>query len=77
MKFDTLTAVMVIVVTTVSAMVHVYSIVVAERAGRPEEPRFMAYLSLFFTFAMLALAPADNLAICCFLLKVGASLRIC
>ncbi len=58
LKFDTLTAVMVIVVTTVSAMVHVYSI--GYMSHDPNKPRFMAYLS-FFTFAMLMLVTADNL----------------
>ena len=58
LKFDTLTAVMVIVVTTVSAMVHVYSI--GYMSHDHSIPRFMAYLS-FFTFAMLMLVTADNL----------------
>jgi NADH-quinone oxidoreductase subunit L len=58
LRVDTLTAVMLIVVTTVSAMVHLYSIgYMAEDRGIP---RFMAYLSLF-TFAMLMLVTADNL----------------
>ncbi len=57
-KIDTLTAVMLIVVTTVSALVHLYSIgYMADDDGRP---RFFSYLSLF-TFAMLALVTADNL----------------
>jgi NADH-quinone oxidoreductase subunit L len=57
-RVDTLTAVMLVVVTTVSALVHLYSIgYMHEDAGRP---RFMAYLSLF-TFAMLMLVTADNL----------------
>jgi NADH-quinone oxidoreductase subunit L len=46
------------VVTTVSALVHVYSI--GYMAHDPHRPRFFAYLSLF-TFAMLALVTADNL----------------
>ena len=58
LKFDTLTAVMVIVVTTVSAMVHVYSI--GYMSHDHSIPRLMAYLS-FFTFAMLMLVTADNL----------------
>ncbi|MGO9756465.1 MAG: NADH-quinone oxidoreductase subunit L [Roseiarcus sp.] len=58
LRIDTLTAVMLVVVTTVSFVVHVYSIgYMAEDEGRP---RFFAYLSLF-TFAMLMLVTADNL----------------
>src|SRR5579862_1121581 len=56
-KLDTLTAVMLCVVTVVSAMVHIYSI--GYMAHDHGKPRFMAYLSLF-TFAMLALVTADN-----------------
>ena len=55
--FDTLTAVMVAVVTVVSAMVHVYSI--GYMSHDRSIPRFMAYLSLF-TFFMLALVTSDN-----------------
>jgi len=58
LRVDTLTAVMLVVVTSVSAMVHVYSI--GYMAHDPDKPRFMAYLSLF-TFFMLALVTADNL----------------
>ena len=58
LKFDTLTAVMLIVVTGVSTMVHVYSI--GYMSHDASKPRFMAYLSLF-TFAMLMLVTADNL----------------
>ena len=58
LKFDTLTAVMVLVVTVVSTMVHVYS--VGYMHDDPHQPRFFAYLSLF-TFAMLMLVTADNL----------------
>jgi NADH-quinone oxidoreductase subunit L len=59
LRIDTLTSVMLIVVTTVSALVHLYSIgYMSEDPGRP---RFFAYLSLF-TFAMLSLVTADNLA---------------
>jgi NADH-quinone oxidoreductase subunit L len=54
---DPLTAVMVFVVTVVSALIHVYSI--GYMAHDPHVPRFMAYLSLF-TFAMLMLVTADN-----------------
>ncbi len=58
LKFDTLTAVMMIVVTWVSFMVHVYS--VGYMSHDPSIPRFMSYLSLF-TFAMLMLVTSDNL----------------
>jgi NADH-quinone oxidoreductase subunit L len=58
LRIDTLTAVMLVVVTTVSALVHVYSI--GYMAHDPHRPRFFAYLS-FFTFAMLALVTSDNL----------------
>ncbi|MCG8621046.1 MAG: NADH-quinone oxidoreductase subunit L, partial [Proteobacteria bacterium] len=58
LKFDALTAVMIIVITTVSAMVHVYSI--GYMADDQSQMRFMAYLGLF-TFAMLMLVTADNL----------------
>ncbi len=57
-RFDTLTAVMLVVVTTVAALVHLYSWGYMEED--PGQPRFFAYLSLF-TFAMLALVTADNL----------------
>ena len=58
LHIDTLTAVMLVVVTTVSALVHLYSIgYMHEDKSRP---RFFAYLSLF-TFAMLMLVTADNL----------------
>jgi NADH-quinone oxidoreductase subunit L len=57
LRIDTLTAVMLVVVTTVSGLVHLYSIgYMEEDEGRP---RFFAYLSLF-TFAMLALVTADD-----------------
>ena len=59
LRIDTLTAVMLVVVTTVSAFVHLYS--VGYMADDPYRPRFFSYLS-FFTFAMLALVTADNLA---------------
>ena len=58
LRFDQLTAVMVFVVSVVSAMVHVYSI--GYMRHDPSIPRFMAYLSLF-TFFMLMLVSADNL----------------
>ena len=57
-RIDTLTVVMLIVVNTVSALVHVYSI--GYMHADPHRPRFFAYLSLF-TFAMLMLVTADNL----------------
>ena len=57
-KVDTLTAVMLVVVTTVSALVHLYSWGYMEED--PSQSRFFAYLSLF-TFAMLMLVTADNL----------------
>jgi NADH-quinone oxidoreductase subunit L len=58
LRFDTLTAVMLIVVTGVSSMVHIYSI--GYMSHDNARARFMAYLSLF-TFAMLMLVTADNL----------------
>jgi NADH-quinone oxidoreductase subunit L len=58
LRVDTLTAVMLVVVNTVSALVHLYSI--GYMAEDPHQPRFMGYLSLF-TFAMLMLVTADNL----------------
>jgi NADH-quinone oxidoreductase subunit L len=58
LRIDTLTAVMLVVVTTVSGLVHLYSIGYMDED--PHRPRFFAYLSLF-TFAMLALVTADNL----------------
>lgn len=58
LHFDTLTAVMLIVVTSVSALVHLYSI--GYMHEDPHRPRFFAYLSLF-TFAMLMLVTSDNL----------------
>src|SRR5579883_3455893 len=58
LRIDSLTVVMLFVVTTVSALVHLYSIgYMHEDKSRP---RFFAYLS-FFTFAMLMLVTADNL----------------
>ena len=57
-RVDTLTAVMLVVVNTVSALVHVYSI--GYMHHDPHRARFFAYLSLF-TFAMLTLVTADNL----------------
>ena len=57
-RIDTLTAVMLVVVNTVSSLVHLYSI--GYMHDDPHRPRFFAYLSLF-TFAMLMLVTADNL----------------
>ena len=54
---DTLTSVMLVVVTSVSFLVHVYSI--GYMHHDPDKPRFMGYLSLF-TFAMLMLVTSDN-----------------
>ena len=58
LRIDTLTAVMLVVVTTVSALVHLYSIGYMSHDEHPN--RFFSYLSLF-TFAMLMLVTADNL----------------
>src|SRR5262245_34966855 len=58
LRIDTLTAVMLVVVTTISAFVHLYSMGYME--DDPYRPRFFSYLSLF-TFAMLMLVTADNL----------------
>src|SRR6478736_5830803 len=58
LRVDTLTAVMLVVVTTVSSLVHLYSIGYMDED--PYRPRFFGYLSLF-TFAMLMLVTADNL----------------
>ena len=64
-RLDRLTAIMLIVVTTVSALVHLYSVGYMNddpnwAKGEIYKPRFFAYLS-FFTFSMLALVMADNL----------------
>ena len=64
-RLDRLTAVMLIVITTVSALVHLYSFGYMAhddnfRENESYRPRFFAYLSLF-TFAMLMLVTADNL----------------
>ena len=64
-RLDRLTAIMLIVVTTVSALVHLYSFGYMDhdpqwREGESYKPRFFAYLS-FFTFAMLMLVTSDNL----------------
>ena len=58
LRIDTLTAVMLVVVNTISSLVHIYSI--GYMSHDPHQPRFFAYLSLF-TFAMLMLVTSDNL----------------
>ncbi len=58
LRVDALTAVMLVVITSVSSLVHLYSW--GYMAEEPDQPRFFAYLSLF-TFAMLMLVTADNL----------------
>ena len=64
-RLDRLTAIMLIVVTTVSSLVHLYSMGYMDhdpqwKEGESYKPRFFAYLS-FFTFAMLMLVTANNL----------------
>ena len=64
-RLDRLTAIMLIVITTVSSLVHLYSFGYMDhdpqwRPGESYKPRFFAYLS-FFTFAMLMLVTSDNL----------------
>src|SRR6056297_514911 len=64
-RMDRLTAIMLIVITTVSALVHLYSVgyMAHDENFRDNEsyrPRFFAYLS-FFTFSMLMLVTSDNL----------------
>ena len=56
-KIDQLSSVMLVIVTLISAIVHVYSI--GYMSSDPNQPRFMSYLSLF-TFAMLVLVTSDN-----------------
>ncbi|MBB4087683.1 NADH-quinone oxidoreductase subunit L [Sphingomonas carotinifaciens] len=58
LRVDALTAVMLVVITSVSALVHLYSW--GYMSEEPDQPRFFAYLCLF-TFAMLMLVTADNL----------------
>jgi NADH-quinone oxidoreductase subunit L len=58
LRVDTLTAIMLVVINSVSALVHLYSWGYMEED--PDQPRFFAYLSLF-TFAMMMLVTADNL----------------
>ncbi|MCF6275277.1 MAG: NADH-quinone oxidoreductase subunit L, partial [Robiginitomaculum sp.] len=57
LKVDTLTAIMLVVVTTVSALVHVYSW--GYMKDDPGKARFFSYLS-YFTFAMLVLVTSNN-----------------
>ncbi len=64
-RLDRLTAIMLVVVTTVSSLVHLYSVGYMKDdpqfpKGESYTPRFFAYLG-FFTFAMLALVTSDNL----------------
>ncbi len=64
-RIDRLTAIMLVVITTVSALVHLYSFGYMAhdenfKEGESYRPRFFAYLS-FFTFTMLMLVTADNL----------------
>ena len=56
-NIDPLSSVMLVVVTSVSSLVHIYSI--GYMKHDPFKPRFMSYLSLF-TFSMLALVVSDN-----------------
>jgi len=58
LRIDTLTAVMLVVVNTISSLVHIYSL--GYMAHDEHQPRFFAFLSLF-TFAMLMLVTSDNL----------------
>ena len=57
LNIDPLSSVMLVVVTLISSLVHIYSI--GYMSQDPHKPRFMAYLSLF-TFAMLVLVTSDN-----------------
>jgi len=57
LQFDSLTAIMLMVITSVSALVHIYS--TGYMSGDPHIPRFMSYLSLF-TFLMIVLVTSDN-----------------
>ncbi len=56
-NIDPLSSIMLVVVTLISALVHIYSI--GYMSHDPHKPRFMSYLSLF-TFSMLALVVSDN-----------------
>jgi NADH:ubiquinone oxidoreductase subunit 5 (subunit L)/multisubunit Na+/H+ antiporter MnhA subunit len=57
LQFDALTATMLLVVTSISTLVHIFS--TAYMDGDPHVPRFMSYLSLF-TFFMILLVTSDN-----------------
>ena len=57
LKVDSLTSIMLVLVTMVASIVHIYS--VGYMSHDEHKPRFMAYLSLF-TFSMLMLVTADN-----------------
>lgn len=57
LQFDSISSIMLIVITSVSALVHIYSI--GYMSGDPHIPRFMSYLSLF-TFLMIILVTSDN-----------------
>ena len=57
LQFDSLTCIMLVIITSISAIVHLYSI--GYMSGDPHIPRFMAYLSLF-TFLMIILVTSDN-----------------
>ncbi len=56
-KIDAISSIMLVVVTSISSLVHIYSI--GYMSHDPHKPRFMAYLSLF-TFSMLTLVTSDN-----------------
>ncbi|MEJ0044490.1 MAG: hypothetical protein WDM81_20735 [Rhizomicrobium sp.] len=73
-RVDALTGVMLVVVTGVSSLVHLYSI--GYMADDDSRPRFFAYLS-FFTFAMLMLVTANNFVQMFFGWKASASPPIC
>ena len=68
LRVDALTSVMLVVITTVSALVHLYSW--GYMSEDPDQPRFFAYLS-FFTFAMLALVTAGCVVATALLALVG------
>lgn len=61
LMYDSLTVMMLILVTTVSSLVHLYS--TSYMDGDPHLPRFMGYLSLF-TFSMVMLVTADSYLLC-------------
>jgi NADH-quinone oxidoreductase subunit L len=61
LMYDSLTVIMLVLVTTVSSLVHLYSTSYME--NDPHLPRFMAYLSLF-TFSMIMLVTADSYILC-------------